>query len=113
MSCSHVLIFPSLPGKEPCGTGYMMAAVNGTVTLGTNTGGMVEKIIDFENGFEVKKEDYGWEAFFEKLKIISQLFYKNKKEWYKIVWNTFNTDVDIIKVAQKYLDNVYFPVLKM
>lgn len=107
-----VLLFPSLPGKEPCGTGYMMASVNGTVTLGTDTGGMVEKIIDSKNGFDVRKEDYSWDAFFEKLKIISQLFYKNKKEWDKIVWNSFKTDVDVVNVAREYLKKSYFPVLK-
>jgi glycogen synthase len=107
-----LLFYPSLPGKEPCGTGYMMAAVNGTVTLGTDTGGMVDKIIESKNGFKVKKENYSWESFFEKLKIISNLFYEEKKTWDKIVWNAFNMDVDIGKVAKEYLTKLYFPILR-
>jgi starch synthase len=107
-----LLLYPSLPGKEPCGTGYMMAAVNGTVTLGTDTGGMAEKIIDSKNGFKIKKENYNWEVFFEKLKIISNLFYNEKKTWDKIVWNAFKMDVDINKVAKEYLTKLYLPILK-
>jgi starch synthase len=107
-----LLLYPSLPGKEPCGTGYMMAAVNGTITLGTDTGGMVDKIIDFKNGFKVEKEKYSWESFFEKLKIVSNLFYNEKKIWDKIVWNAFKMDVDINKVAKEYLTKLYLPILK-
>jgi glycogen synthase len=107
-----LVLYPSLPGKEPCGTGYMMAAVNGTVTLGTDTGGMVEKIIDFKNGFKVEKENYSWEAFYEKLKTISRLFYEDKKSWDKIVWNAFKMDVDINRVAGEYLTKLYLPILK-
>ncbi|MEM5879610.1 MAG: glycogen/starch synthase [Candidatus Aenigmatarchaeota archaeon] len=107
-----LLLYPSLPGKEPCGTGYMMAAVNGTVTLGTDTGGMVDKIVDFKNSFKVKKEDYSWEAFLEKLKIISDLFYKDRKTWDKIVWNAFKMDVDMDEAAKEYLTKLYLPILK-
>ncbi|MEM7821403.1 MAG: glycogen/starch synthase [Candidatus Aenigmatarchaeota archaeon] len=107
-----LIIYPSLPEKEPCGTGYMMASINGTLTLGTDTGGMVDKIIDFKNGFKIGKENYSWEAFFEKLKKISELFYEKKGDWNKIVWAAFNTDVDINKVAKEYLTKLYFPALK-
>lgn len=107
-----LLLYPSLPEKEPCGTGYMMAAVNATITLGTDTGGMVEKIKDFENGFKVEKEKYGQEAFFEKLKTISDIFYEDRKKWEKIMWNAFKMDVDMDKVAKEYLTKLYLPVLK-
>ncbi|MFH8120324.1 MAG: glycogen/starch synthase, partial [Candidatus Aenigmatarchaeota archaeon] len=107
-----LLLYPSLPEKEPCGTGYMMAAVNGTLTLGTDTGGMVEKIEDFKNGFKVEKNRYGQEAFFEKLKVISEIFYEKKKEWERMMWNAFNTDFDMDKVAEEYLTKLYLPALK-
>jgi starch synthase len=106
-----LLFYPSLPNKEPCGTGYMMAAVNGTPTLGTGTGGMAEKLVDFENGFVVKKENYNWDSFFEKLKEISRIFYEEREKWDKICWNAFNTDFDILKVANEYLEKVYFKAL--
>ncbi|MEM5829696.1 MAG: glycogen/starch synthase [Candidatus Aenigmatarchaeota archaeon] len=107
-----LLLYPSLPGKEPCGTGYMMAAVNGTVTLGTDTGGMSDKIIDFKNGFKIKKEEYGWEAFLEKLKIISNLFYEEREKWDEIMWNAFKMKVDMDETAKEYLTKLYFPILK-
>jgi len=106
-----LLFYPSLPSKEPCGTGYMMASVNGTPTLGTNTGGMVDVIVDLKNGFKVDKEKYSWEAFFDKLKIISKIFYEEKKKWYEICWNSFNTDVSILKTAKEYLEKVYLPAI--
>ncbi|MEM5772960.1 MAG: glycogen/starch synthase, partial [Candidatus Aenigmatarchaeota archaeon] len=107
-----LLLYPSLPGKEPCGTGYMMAAVNGTVTLGTNTGGMVDKIIDSKNGFKVEKEEYRWEMFLEKLKTISNLFYENRKKWDEIVWNAFKMKVDMNQTAKEYLTKLYLQILK-
>jgi starch synthase len=106
-----LLFYPSLPDKEPCGTGYMMACVNGTPTLGTNTGGMVDVIADFKNGFKVDKDKYSWQAFFEKLKTISKIFYEEKSKWLEICWNSFNTDVRISNTARSYIKNVYLPAI--
>ncbi|MEM0481025.1 MAG: glycogen/starch synthase [Candidatus Aenigmatarchaeota archaeon] len=111
---SDLLIYPSLPNKEPCGTGYMMAMVNGTPTLGTKTGGMDEIIKDFDevlevgNGFLVWEEEYGSEAFLEKLIYINEL-YKNKKVWMKLIWNAFKSEelVDIRNCAKVYIEKIY------
>jgi len=111
---SDLLIYPSLPNKEPCGTGYMMAMVNATPTLGTKTGGLDEIIKDFDevleigNGFLVWEGEYSSQAFLEKLLYINEL-YKDKKKWTKVIWNTFKSEelVDIKNVARAYIEKIY------
>jgi ADP-glucose type glycogen/starch synthase len=111
---SDILIYPSLPNKEPCGTGYMMAMVNATPTLGTKTGGLDEIIKDFDdvletgNGFLIWEEEYSPQAFLEKLLYVNEL-YKDKKKWTKVIWNAFKSDelVDIKNVAKIYIEKIY------
>ncbi len=113
-----VILYPSLPNKEPCGTGYMMAAVNGTPCIGTRTGGMAEKIEDFDflsgkgNGFLVWKEEYSTEAFWRKLKEVSDLYYLKKEVWKKVCWNAFHMDVSMEKTAKEYIHKLYIPAIK-
>jgi len=113
-----LLMYPSLPNKEPCGTGYMMSMVNATPALGTRTGGLAEVIQDFDdvlgkgNGFLVWKEEYSSEAFYRKLSIASNIFYNNKEMWRVLMKNAFNTDVRIENAAQEYILKVYLPVIR-
>jgi starch synthase len=113
-----LLLYPSLPDKEPCGTGYMMAAVNATPTLGTNTGGMVDLIEEFDpttcrgNGFKVGKEEYSPEAFLKKLEQISRLFYEHPEKWLRLIHNTLKMRADVRDMAREYLDKIYGPLLK-
>ena len=111
-----LIIYPSVPNKEPCGTGYMMAAVNGTPALATKTGGIVEKITEFNpileigDGFLVWEEEYSPEAFFEKMKFISYLYYKKPKKWLAACFNAFNMYVDIMGTAMEYISRLYKPL---
>ncbi len=103
------ILYPSLPNKEPCGTGYMMAAVNGTPVIGTRTGGLVEKVVEFDeatlegNGFLVWKEEYSPQAFEKKIETARRIFYSNEEAWKALMFNSAKTDVDMFKVAKRYL----------
>jgi starch synthase len=115
---ADLLLYPSLPNKEPCGTGYMMSMVNATPCLGTRTGGLAEVIKEFDeiletgNGFLVWKEEYSTEAFRRKLERAVRIFNK-KEKWKKLMWNAFNTEVDMKNSAKEYISKVYLPALKM
>jgi starch synthase len=115
---SDLLLYPSLPNKEPCGTGYMMSMVNATPCLGTRTGGLAEVIKEFDeiletgNGFLVWKEEYSTEAFRRKMEKAIRIF-NNKEKWRKLMWNAFNTEVDTKNVAKEYILKVYLQALKM
>lgn len=113
-----LLLYPSKPGKEPCGTGYMLAMANMTPTLGTDTGGIKEIIEEFDpksckgNGFKVSKEEYSAQAFLKKLKMISEIFYDQPKVWEKLVKNAFKTEVDMKRIGKEYILKVYKPLLE-
>jgi len=115
---ADLLLYPSLPNKEPCGTGYMMSMVNATPCLGTRTGGLAEVIKEFDeiletgNGFLVWKEEYSTEAFRRKMEKAIRI-YGNKDKWKKLMWNSFTTDVDMKNVAKEYISKVYLQALKM
>ncbi|MGC8993301.1 MAG: glycogen synthase [Candidatus Aenigmatarchaeota archaeon] len=117
-SGADLLLYPSLPNKEPCGTGYMMSMVNATPCLGTKTGGLAEVIKEFDevlengNGFLVWKEEYSTKAFLEKLEKAYRIF-KNKEKWRKLAWNAFKTEVDIKNAAKEYVAKVYLQALKI
>jgi ADP-glucose type glycogen/starch synthase len=111
---SDLLIYPSLPNKEPCGTGFMIAMINATPTLGTKTGGLDEIIRDFDevletgNGFLVWEEEYSAQAFLEKLLYVNRIF-NDKKKWTKVMWNAFRSEelVDIRNTAKIYIEKIY------
>jgi glycogen synthase len=112
-----IILYPSLPDKEPCGTGYMMAAVNGTVCIGTKTGGLAEIFwfdeVNLEgNSILVWEEEYSTQAFYEKLKIASELYYKHKKMWENFVYAAFNLKVNIFNTVKCYIAKVYYPLIK-
>jgi starch synthase len=115
---ADLLLYPSLPNKEPCGTGYMMSMVNATPCLGTKTGGLAEVIKEFDeiletgNGFLVWKEEYSTEAFRRKMEKAIRIF-NNKEKWRKLIWNAFKTEIDIRNVAKEYISKVYLQALKM
>jgi len=115
---ADLLLYPSLPNKEPCGTGYMMSMVNATPCLGTKTGGLAEVIKEFDeiletgNGFLVWKEEYSTEAFKRKIEKAIRIF-NNKEKWKKLIWNAFNTEVDMRNVAKEYISKVYLQVLRL
>jgi len=114
-----LLLYPSKPNKEPCGTGYMLAMASMTPTLGTNTGGLVDVIEEFDfktgkgSGFKIKKENYSSQAFFNKLKAISYLFYKNPNQWKKLMKNSFERikEFDMKEIAKQYILRMYKPLL--
>ena len=106
-----------MPDKEPCGTGYMMAAVNGTVCIGTKTGGLAEVLwfdeVNLEgNSILVWEEEYSTQAFYEKLKIASELYYKHKKIWENFVYAAFNLKVNIFNTVKCYIAKVYYPLIR-
>jgi starch synthase len=115
---ADLLLYPSLPNKEPCGTGYMMSMINATPCLGTKTGGLAEVIKEFDeiletgNGFLVWKEEYSTEAFRRKMEKAIRIF-NNKEKWKKLIWNAFTTEVDMKNVAKEYVSKVYLQALKM
>lgn len=112
-----LLLYPSLPNKEPCGTGYMMSMVNATPCLGTRTGGLDDVIKDFDeilergNGMLVWKEEYSAQAFYDKLKFAAELFYKKRAKWKKLMLNALKTDVSIENTAKEYVLKVYSPLV--
>ncbi|MEM5815029.1 MAG: glycogen/starch synthase [Candidatus Aenigmatarchaeota archaeon] len=116
-SGADLIIYPSLPNKEPCGTGYMMALVNGTPVVGTKTGGLVDVIREFDeieengNGFLVWKEEYSTEAFYRKIEKAYKI-YMNKNKWKKLCWNAFKTETKMEHCAMEYVKRVYLPVIK-
>ncbi len=117
-SGADLLLYPSLPNKEPCGTGYMMSMVNATPCLGTKTGGLAEVIKEFDeiletgNGFLVWKEEYSTDAFRKKMEKALRIF-NNREKWRKLMWNAFNTEVDMKNVAKEYVSKVYLQALKI
>ncbi len=117
-SGADLLLYPSLPNKEPCGTGYMMAMVNATPCLGTKTGGLAEVIKEFDevlevgNGFLVWKEEYSTQAFLTKIEKAYRIF-ENKEKWRKLIWNAFKTEIDIKNTAKEYVAKVYLQALKI
>ncbi len=110
------ILYPSVPNKEPCGTGYMMAMVNGTVPIGTRTGGLVEKIKEFDpflktgNGFLVWKEEYSSEAFLRKINEARDVYYGDKEGWKKLMINAAKTNCDILSTAKEYILKLYKPL---
>lgn len=115
---ADIILYPSLPNKEPCGTGYMMALVNGTPVVGTKTGGLAEVIKEFDettlegNGFLIWKEEYSTETFLRKIEKARRIF-EDREKWKSLVWNAFKTEVDIKSCAIEYIKRVYLPVLKI
>lgn len=113
-----LLFYPSLPDKEPCGTGYMIALVNMTPTVGTSTGGLAELIEEFDpekqkgNGFRVIKKEYSPESFYAKLKKASILYNYHHEKWKKLVENCMKTDVSMDKIAKEYVRRLYKPTLE-
>lgn len=114
---ADIIIYPSLPGKEPCGTGYMMALVNATPVIGTKTGGLTEVVKEFDektlegNGFLVEKKEYCSETFFKKIEKAKKIF-EEKDKWRQLIWNAYKTEIDIKKCAKEYIKKVYLPLLK-
>ncbi|MEM0243084.1 MAG: glycogen/starch synthase [Candidatus Aenigmatarchaeota archaeon] len=118
---SDLLLYPSLPNKEPCGTGYMMALVNATPTLGTKTGGLDEVLKDFDdvelsgNGFLVWEDEYNefrGEAFYNKFLYIAEVF-KDKTKWKRLLINCLKSEkyVDMRRCAMKYINKIYLKLL--
>ena len=112
-----IILYPSVPNKEPCGTGYMMAAVNGTVCIGTKTGGLAEVLwcdeVNLEgNSLLVWEEEYSTQAFYEKMRIASELYYKYRKIWEDFVYNAFNLKVNIFNTVKYYIAKVYYPLVR-
>ena len=111
-----IILYPSVPNKEPCGTGYMMAMVNGTVPIGTKTGGLVEKVKEFDpflrtgNGFLVWKEEYSSEAFLRKINEARDIYYGDKESWKKLMINAAKTECDILSTAKEYILKLYKPL---
>lgn len=114
-----LLLYPSKSNKEPCGTGYMLAMSNMTPTLGTETGGMVEVLEEFNpktgkgNGWRVSKKDYSATAFLSKMKMISDIFYDKPELWKKIMANCSNDikKFDMKNIAKLYVLKMYKPLL--
>jgi starch synthase len=105
-----LLLYFSLPDKEPCGTGYMNALANMTPSLCTNTGGVVGIIEEFDpntgkgNGFKIDKWNYSSHAFLDKLRYIADIYYNQPKVWKILLKNTVKTDVSMEKMASEYID---------
>ncbi|MFH7903422.1 MAG: glycogen/starch synthase [Candidatus Aenigmatarchaeota archaeon] len=118
---SDLLLYPSLPNKEPCGTGYMMALVNATPTLGTKTGGLDEALSDFDettlsgNAFLVWEDEYrefGGYAFLEKFKKVVEI-YRDKYKWKRLLINCLKSEniVDMRNCALKYVYQIYMKLI--
>jgi starch synthase len=110
--------YPSVPDKEPCGTGYMVALVNQAPTIATDTGGVVDTIEEFDvktmkgNGFKISKQNYSSQSFWVKLKTASEIYYKHPEKWKRLMENCLNTDVSMKKVAKEYVLKLYKPALE-
>lgn len=118
---SDLLLYPSLPNKEPCGTGYMMALVNATPTLGTKTGGLDEVLCEFDevslkgDAFLVWEDEYrefGGKAFLNKFYKIVEI-YKDKSKWKRLLINCLKSEdvVDMRNCVLKYINHIYLKLL--
>lgn len=101
-----------LPGWEACGTGDQRATINRKANLTTKTGGALEYIREFDpitgkgNGFFI--DPYEPKTVYEKLKIISDLYYawieNGDDRWLKLKMNTFRAGklLDVVCMIKKY-----------
>ena len=107
---------------EACGTSDQRAAMNGIINLTSKTGGAMEYIKEFSsqadggNGFYI--EPYEPRTIYEKLKIISSLYYahqeNNDKQWLKLMQNVFEVGkkLDITLMIEEYKEKLFVPLTK-
>ena len=112
---SDLLLFTPFPGWEASGTSFMKAGVNGTPTLASRDGAVLEMIKDGYNGWlfgkdllefidiytnpkanEVDEEEY--EEFSKKLNEIISTYHNKPEEYLKISVNTAKTFVRLADI---------------
>lgn len=99
------------PKWEACGTSDQRAAINGNINLTTRTGGAKEYIREGVNGFFI--EPYEPKTVYEKLKIMSDLYYgwteKGDDSWLKLKWNAYQAGkkLDITNMIKEYEDRIF------
>lgn len=103
------------PRHEACGTSDQRATINGSVNVATKTGGAMEYIKEGFNGFFI--EPYEPKTVYDKLKIISDLYYnwieKGDESWLKLRWNVYHTGkvLDIVETIKEYEEKIFAPLL--
>ncbi len=120
-----LLTFTPFSGWEACGTSYMKAAVNGTPTLASLDGGVLEFIIDNVNGWtfgfdirdpieltdprarEIDEREY--QEFSKKLLRIYNMYRERTEEFYIVGFNALQTFIpraDIRRALKEYYPDV-------
>jgi len=119
---SDLILFTPLSGWEASGTSMMKAGINGTPTLSSKDGASLELIKDGYNGWffgeelrelvlpgsprawEVDSHDY--EAFSNKLKMIIEMWNKDKDKFYEIALNAILSFIPYVS-ADRMLKEYY------
>ena len=119
---SDLILFTPLSGWEASGTSMMKAGINGTPTLSSKDGASLELIKDGYNGWffgeelrelvlpgslrawEVDSHDY--EAFSNKLKMIIDMWNKDKDKFYEIALNAILSFIPYVS-ADRMLKEFY------
>ncbi len=119
---SELLLFTPFSGWEACGTSYMKAGINGTPTLSSRDGGVLEVIEDGVNGWlfgeDIREfiniytdprakdiDDKEYREFSKKLLGIIDLYSSDRDKFYEVALEavkTFLSKVDIKNTLKKY-----------
>jgi len=95
---SDIFVVPSK--FEPCGLGQIISMAYGTIPIVRKTGGLADTVKDKKSGFVFK--EYKSAALLDTVKKALN-FYKNPKEWRKLIKVAMSKDFSWRKSAKKYL----------
>jgi len=110
---ADMLLMPSL--FEPCGISQLIAMRYGTLPLVRETGGLKDTVKPYNQytleGTGFTFSQFNSDDFYHVLKLASQTYYLEDKNWKRIVHNAMQKDVSWDKSAKEYIE-VYEDCLK-
>jgi starch phosphorylase len=109
-----------VPGSEACGTSYMKAAVNGVPTLASRNGGVIEFIVNNENGWffgadvEEFKEtwggtEYDYMEFKRRLTEIASLYRNDEESYYELSLQALTSFLPRVQI-ERVLGEYYYAI---
>ncbi len=125
MAGSDLLLFTPLSGWEACGTSYMKAAINGTPTISSRDGGVIELIVDGVNGWlfgqdlrefidfnnfrvnEINNMEYS--EFRDKVCKVYEMYFNDPQGFYRVSLNALRSFIP--RVSMERVLREYYPGL--
>ena len=122
---ADLLLSTSFSGWEACGTSYMKAAINGTPTISSRDGGVIEFIVDGVNGWlfgrdlrdfvdfnnfkagEINNAEYG--EFRDKVCEIYNIYFNDPQGFYRVSLNALRSFIP--RVGMERVLKEYYPGL--